>query len=264
MQPLLRADQITYAYPGASHHVLRGCTLSLKKGDLLCVLGPNGSGKSTLLNCLCALLMPEQGEVLFMDKNIHKSSLKSIAQHIGYVAQNPSSAFGYTVMDYVLMGRACKIELFDRPDKADRKAAKEALEAVGIDRLANCLLSEISGGERQLVSIARVIAQNPEIIMLDEPTAHLDCGNQIKMLKLIAQLNHHGFTILVMTHNPDHCVMLNSQVGILNKTGTLRTGSCGAMLSDDTLSALLGTKIHMVYADIVKRNTFVPAGLDSV
>lgn len=264
MQSLLSANHIVYAYPGKSHSVLCGCTLSIKRGDLFCILGPNGSGKSTLLNCLCGLLLPNQGEVLLMDKSIHKLSPKSIARHIGYVSQNQSSAFGYTVMDYVLMGRANMIGLFDRPTKADFEVAKKSLEVVGIACLGNCLLSELSGGERQLVSIARVVAQNPEVIMLDEPTAHLDYGNQIKMLKLIEQLNHHGFSILITTHNPDHCIMLNSQVGILDKTGVLHVGTCEKMLSDDTLSTLLGAEIHMVYADIVKRNTFVLAGLDSV
>lgn len=262
MESFLGANHIAYTYPGNTNYTLSDCTFSVNKGDLLCILGPNGSGKSTLLNCLCGLLTPTMGEILLMGKNIHEMSPKHIAQSIGYVPQSQYSAFGYTVMDYVLMGRAYKIGLFEKPSKIDREIAGEALTVVGIAHLANSFLTEISGGERQLVSIARIITQKPQIILLDEPTAHLDYGNQIKMLKLIKKLNQRGFFVLVTTHNPDHCIMLNSQVGILDKTGVLHVGSSEEMLSDDILSKLFGTKIHMIYADIVKRNTFVFA--DSV
>lgn len=261
MESLFCANHIAYIYPGNTYYTLSDCTLSINKGDLLCILGPNGSGKSTLLNCLCGLLTPTKGEILLMKKSIHEMSPKSIAQCIGYVPQNQYSAFGYTAMDYVLMGRASTIGLFEKPSKADREVAEEALAVVGIAHLANSFLSEMSGGERQLVSIARVISQKPQIILLDEPTAHLDYGNQIKMLKLIKKLNRYGFFILATTHDPNHCVMLNSQVGILDKTGVLHVGTNEEMLSDDILSKLFGTKIHMVYADIVKRNTFVLADL---
>ena len=257
MSSFVEVRHIIYSYPGNTNNTLNNCSLYMKKGDMLCILGPNGIGKSTLLNCICGLLVPKQGEILINNLNINKMTPRSIAQHIGYVQQSQIYSFGYTIIDYVLMGRANNVGLFHKPSEYDRKKAEDALKLVGINHIATALITEVSGGERQLASIARVIAQEPQIILLDEPTAHLDYGNQIRILKLIKTLNKRGYSILMTTHNPDHCIMLNARVGIFDKTGTLTVGICEQMLSDDKLSELFGARIRMVYAESVKRNTFV-------
>lgn len=262
MNSFVEVRHIIYSYPRNGNNTLNDCSLYMKKGDMLCVLGPNGIGKSTLLNCICGLLVPKQGEVLINNINVNEMTPRSVAQHIGYVQQNQIYSFGYTVIDYVLMGCANNVGLFSKPSKSDHQKAERALQLVGINHIANAVISEVSGGERQLASIARVIAQEPQIILLDEPTSHLDYGNQIRILKLIKTLNKSGYSILMTTHNPDHCIMLNAKVGIFDKTGALNVGTCEQMLTEENLSELFGTQIKMVYAESVKRNTFVFKGIE--
>lgn len=262
MNSFVEICHIFYAYPGNRNNTLNDCSFSLRKGDMLCILGPNGIGKSTLLNCLCGLLVPKQGVITIDNHKISEMSTRNIARYIGYVQQSQINSFGYTVIDYVLMGRANNVKLFHKPTYFDRKIAEEALQLVGIRHLATEVITEISGGERQLASIARVIAQKPQIILLDEPTAHLDYGNQMKILKLINALSKSGYSILMTTHNPDHCLMLNTRVGIFDKTGSLNVGTCEQMLTESRLSELFKTQIKMVYAKSVKRKTFVLGSIE--
>lgn len=262
MSSFFKICHITYSYPGNKYNTLNDCSLSMKKGELLCILGPNGAGKSTLLNCICGLLTPKQGDIIINNCKISEMTSKNIAKYIGYVQQSQNYSFGYTVIDYVLMGRANNVGLFHKPSDYDCQKAKEAIQLVGIQHLSNAIITEISGGERQLASIARVVAQEPQIILLDEPTSHLDYGNQIRILKLIKTLNKRGYSVLMTTHNPDHCIMLNARVGIFDKAGLLSIGTCEQMLSENILSTIFQAQIKMVYAESVKRKTFVFEGIE--
>lgn len=261
MSSIIRIQSISFSYPQARRQILDKCTLNVEPGELVSILGPNGAGKSTLLNCACNLLTPQLGEVFLNEKNIKSLDQREIASVIGYVQQNQQSAFAHTVFDYVLMGRANTIGLFQKPTDRDREKAADVLNQMGISHLAEAAVTEISGGERQQAAIARAIVQNPQVIFFDEPTAHLDYGNQINTLRLIGTLQKRGFAIVMTTHNPDHCVMLGGKVAILSKEGRLEVGNSNEILTEERLKRIYNTDLCLTYVDAVDRLTCIPRGI---
>ena len=261
MDNIISVRNIEFSYPSSKRKVLDSCSLSLKEGELISILGPNGAGKSTLLNCACGLLSPQSGDVFLNGKNIKGMDPKQIAKVVGYVQQNQKSVFGYSVFSYVLMGRASSVGMFQRPNKDDEEMVREVLDSMGIGHLSDSLITEISGGERQQAAIARAVIQKPQAVFFDEPTAHLDYGNQVNTLKLIASLRDKGFAVIMTTHNPDHCMMLGGKVAILDKRGILESGDCYRILTEDRLRRVYNTDLCLAYVDEVKRITCVPVGI---
>lgn len=261
MQHIIELRDVAFSYPGSQRRVLDGCSFSIDKGDLISILGPNGAGKSTLLNCACGLLRPQAGTVLLNGKDIATLEQRDIARAIGYVQQQQHSTFAYSVFHYVLMGRAANIGLFRRPSKADEEVVWQVLDSMGLTRLADASVTQISGGERQQAAIARAIVQDPQVVFFDEPTAHLDYGNQINTLRLIAELRHRGFAVIMTTHNPDHCMMLGGKVAILDRDGHLEYGECADVVTEERLEKVYNTQIRLTYIDEVRRVTCVPLGL---
>lgn len=168
--------ELTFSYPGSDKAVLNKASLSLKRGQILSILGPNGAGKTTLLNCMAGLLTADSGRIFLCGKPMESMGKKDIARMVGYVPQVHTPAFNYQVFDFVLMGCAPRVSMFGKPGEEERKYCMQVLEEMGIAGLANRSYMEISGGERQQAMIARAIVQQPEVILFDEPTAHLDYG----------------------------------------------------------------------------------------
>ena len=227
----------------------------------MCLLGPNGAGKSTLLNCLAGLAHPTHGVVEVLGKGVEHYSARSLAKHIGYVRQNISVTYGYTVREYLVMGAAPRIGMFSSPKKEDYERVAEAIEDLSLQKLADRAVSKLSGGERQRVAIARAIVQNPEIILFDEPTSALDYGNQIRVMRTIRQLADRGYAIIMTTHNPDQPILLGGKVAMLNSGGTLAIGDSDKTLTSERLSDLYGTDLHLVYVDEVDRVACVSSKL---
>jgi len=261
MHPIVEVNNAVFSYPTGTRKVLDGCCLTIEPGELVSILGPNGAGKSTMLNCACGLLVPQEGQVLLNGKDIKKMDQKAIAKVIGYVQQNQRAAFAYSVFNYVLMGRASSVGLFQRPSKKDEDMTMEVLESMGIAHLSDSSITEISGGERQQAAIARAIVQNPQVVFFDEPTAHLDYGNQINTLRLIASLQDKGFAVIMTTHNPDHCMMLGGNVAILDRQGFLETGTVEEILTEERLKRVYNTELRLSYVDAVHRVACIPYGL---
>lgn len=257
-KPIIELRSISFSYPNASKKALNNCSLVINEGEMLSILGPNGAGKSTLLNCVCGLLRPQEGEVLLEGKPIGTLSQRQIASTIGYVQQYQQSAFDYSVFDYVLMGRANSIGLFQRPSDRDRQIAKDTMDELGIAYLSDSSVTEISGGERQLAAIARTIVQKPKVILFDEPTAHLDYGNQIKTLKIISSLQKKGYSIVMTTHTPDHCIMLDGNVAVVCQGGTVIVGKSEELITEDLLKKTYNADLKMVYVEEAKRKVCVP------
>ena len=207
-------------------------SFNLEKGVIFCILGANGSGKSTLLNCLVKLLKPKSGAIMLNGRDTREMTYKDIAQVVAYVPQTYSPSFDYAVRDFVVMGRAPYISTFQRPKQADYSIADEAIKMLKLDHLADRPYTQISGGERQQVNIARALVQQPEIIFFDEPTNHLDYGNQLRVLKLMKSFAKKGYAIIMTTHNPDHVILLEGKVGILNQNGLMITGDCSEILDE--------------------------------
>lgn len=227
---------LTIGYPDRT--VGRGLDVALSTGEVLALLGPNGGGKTTLLKTLLGLLKPKAGEVRLGDKPLDNYSIRERARVAAYVPQVHISTFAFTVETVVLMGRTAHGSLFTRPSGQDRAVAHAALERFGIAALASRPYTMISGGERQLVLLARALAQEPQFIVLDEPTASLDFGNQGKVMREIRALAKSGHGVLFTTHDPNHALRAADRAYLLREGTRIADGPVATVLNREQLEAL--------------------------
>ncbi len=239
---------LTFAY-GKREPVLRNVNLTLEEGEILTVLGRNGAGKSTLFSCMLGLAGTYEGEIFLKGKNLKELKEREIASVCGFVPQSHNPTFGFRVIDFVILGCAHSIGLFSHPGEKERENAFEALRILGIEDLAERNYSELSGGERQQVTIARALAAKPEAILFDEPTAHLDFSNQIKVLRVIKDLSERGYTVAVTTHDPNHALILGGNAALFKKDGSVEKGSAEEIVSEEKLSGIYGSDIRIRYAE---------------
>jgi len=241
----LHAENLSFAYPGRDA-VWTNVGLTARPGRVLSILGPNGTGKSTLLLCLAGLIPTRTGRVLAGDRDLASLSRRTTARAIAMVPQTHSPVFAYRALDIVVMGRTPHLGAFASPSDADFHAARSAMETMGIQHLENVSYSETSGGERQLILFARSLAQGADILLLDEPTSHLDFGNQARTLSLIRSLADRGLTVIMTTHFPDHAFEISDQTALLARGRLQAVGATGEVLSPEALSSLygLGVDIH--------------------
>jgi len=223
-----------------------GLNVRLEQGEVLALLGPNGGGKTTLLKTLLGLIPPRGGEVRLMDKPLDALSARERAQLIGYVPQVHQGTFAFTVESVVLMGRTAHGSLFAAPSARDREISHAALERFGIAELAQRAYTEISGGERQLVLLARALAQEPRFIVLDEPTASLDFGNQGKVMREIRALAQAGLGVLFTTHDPNHAMRAATRAFLLRDGACLAEGPVAEVLNAATLEQLYRAPVQIM------------------
>ena len=245
-------NALSFAYPGG-RRVLDRVSLTLKRGEVLSILGPNGAGKSTLLGCMTGALPVSEGAVRLDGRDVRQMGAAEIARLVGFVPQNHSPVFGYTVFEFVLMGRAPLIPTLARPREADRAAAREALAQMGLSHLADRPYTEISGGERQQAVIARAIVRRPQAVLFDEPTAHLDLGNQLRTLRMLKDLSRQGYAIAVTTHDPDHAILLGGRTAVLDRGGRLTVGDAGEIIREDLLCRVYQTDLKLRYVEELDR-----------
>jgi len=241
---MLAVESLAFGYPQRT--VGRDVSFTLDAGEVMCVLGPNGSGKTTLLRTLLGLLPPHAGQILFQQKSLFSLSRAEIARAAGYVPQAHQPYFAYSVRDMVLMGRSAHLGTFSMPGAHDREVAARALESLGIARLADRPVTEISAGERQLALVARALAQEPRLLVMDEPTASLDFGNQVRVLERIAALAGGGIPILFSTHDPDHAFLAAQRALLLAEGRVLALGTPREVIRADTLERLYRVAVQVV------------------
>lgn len=223
-----------------------GLNVRLAQGEVLALLGPNGGGKTTLLKTLLGLIPARAGEVRVMDRPLDTLSAQERARIIGYVPQVHHGTFAFTVESVVLMGRTAHGSLFAAPTAHDREASLAALERFGIAALSQRAYTEISGGERQLVLLARALAQEPRFIVLDEPTASLDFGNQGKVMREIRALAEAGLGVLFTTHDPNHAMRAATRAYLLRDGTCLAEGPVADVLSRETLEQLYRAPVQII------------------
>ena len=252
---LFEVKNISFSYN--DEEIFSDISFSIAKGDVLCILGPNGTGKTTLIKCLNGLHDIDSGEILINGENIKKLSFKQISTHIGYIPQSHVPSFPFKVFDVVLMGRAPYLNLTDSPKESDVKIAQEALETLGIEDLKDKEYTNLSGGERQLVFLARVLCQKPDILILDEPTSHLDFGNQIKLLEIIDNLAKSGLSIIMSSHFPDHAFLSSTKVAIMKNKRFIDFGTPDNVVTEDNLRKAYSIDVKLIELNN-KRKVCVP------
>ncbi|AVY95374.1 ABC transporter ATP-binding protein [Microvirgula aerodenitrificans] len=228
----------------------RDIAFSLAAGEVLCLLGPNGSGKTTFFRTLLGLLPVLAGEVRVCGEAVAGWSRAAFARQVGYVPQAHAGVFPFTVAEVVLMGRLARIGRFSAPSRQDRDIAADCLDMLGILPLHDRVYTAISGGERQLVLIARALAQQPALLVMDEPTASLDFGNQIRVLDHIGRLRGQGMAVLMSTHQPEHALRVADRIALFNAGQVIADGPPAAMITPARLASLYGVSESAVSASL--------------
>ena len=241
---ILEVEHLSFAYR-PERPLFYDVSFAFEQGQVLSILGANGAGKSTLLNCIANLLLPQQGEIRLHGTPLSRLELREISRIIGYVPQSHT------------------LGTFQQPGRADYDLVDATLEEMGLLPLANRPYTELSGGERQQVTIARVIVQQPELILLDEPTNHLDYGNQLRALSMVRALVKRGFGVIMTSHNPDHVLLLGGQVGILGNDGRFLVGNAEEVMTEERLRALYRSDLYLTYVERVGRKVCIPGRLKS-
>ena len=250
----LSVQNLSFSY--GERQVLSDISFTLEKGEFLSVLGPNGVGKSTLFKCILGLLNGYSGKITSGGEELSSMSKRELSRRIAYIPQINRPAFGYTVLDMVLMGTTRQLSPFAQPHRAQVMQALAALERVGAAYLAERDFTHLSGGEQQLVLIARAIAQQAAILVMDEPTSALDYGNQLRVLNLVRELSKEGYAVLLSTHNPQHALTFASRILALSCGRVAALGAPQDVLTRDIVSSLYG--VDVTFADTEGGRVLVP------
>lgn len=245
---ILRIENVEFAYD-ESNTVLRDISFSMERGEIFSLIGPNGCGKTTLLKCINNLLKPGAGSILLNDVDITSMSRREVGKRIGFLPQMHVSAFPFSVLDVAVMGRAPHIGLTSSPTESDFKIAESNLKTLGISHLADNPYTKISGGERQLALIAMVLTQQPDLLLLDEPTSHLDFGNQIRILEMIRTLSKKGFSIMFTTHFPNYAFQLSCKVAMMNDGELIDIGDAKDVITEENLKKIYGVDVNIVHVE---------------
>ena len=254
----LFADEVTFSYRGGPS-VLAGVSVRVPRRSLIGILGPNGSGKTTLLRLLGGLLPPASGTVMLDNTNLQMMSRSAIARRIAIVPQETHLAFEYTVLEMAVMGRYPHLAAFEIEGPGDLEIARNALRVTGTLHLESRLFSTLSGGEKQRVVIAGALAQNPDILLLDEPTASLDLAYQLEIRALLSRLNNERqLTIAVSTHDLNLAATLCRDLVLLNRGRILAAGTTQAMLDPMLIRELYGVDVDITTNTRTGHMTIVP------
>ena len=225
--------------------VLRDVSFHADYGEFWSVLGPNGAGKSTLFRCILGLLRPTSGNILIDDASISSLSARQLARKIAYIPQSHNPVFNFPVLDMVLMGTTARLGSFESPKQKEIREAEDALKQLGIFHLRDRGYGNISGGERQLVLIARAIAQKAKILIMDEPSASLDFGNRLHLMQTVRALARDGYAVIQSTHDPDQAYQYSDRILALYCGGVLATGTPAEVVTEPIISGLYGTGVEV-------------------
>ena len=239
--PILEVKGLSCGY--GKHPILEDISFRIEAGSSASLLGPNGVGKTTLFKTILGFLPRLSGEVLLEGHETSSWSRKEYAQAVAYVPQAHETAFAFTVHDLVLMGRTPALTSLATPGAEDERICCEVIDEMGLSHLAHRPCTELSGGELQMALIARALVQMPRLLIMDEPCANLDLGNQTRVLEKMSQLVGEGLAMLVCTHDPNHAFFLDDNVICLGRDGRTAMGQTRSVLDAATLKWLYGTPI---------------------
>lgn len=256
---MLEIKNLSFSY--GERPVLRDVIMKAEKGELVSILGSNGAGKSTLFRCVLGILGNYSGSIFVNGRDTRGMTVRELAGEIAYIPQMSVSAFNYSAEDIVLMGTTAGLGSLRSPGAKEKKRAEEAMEHMGITELRHRCFHRLSGGERQLVIIARALAQQANILLLDEPASALDFGNQLRILSRARALAREGYTVLQTTHDPEKAYMFSDRMIALKNGRIFAQGSPAEVLTAENIRALYGidTELTSLFDD--KARAVTPRGL---
>lgn len=242
---MLKISNAAYRYGKNTKHVLKDVSFSVHPGECVCILGPNGTGKSTLLKCILHFYPLQSGSIRIDGQDLGSLPVEKRARLLAYVSQSADIVFPYTVREVITMGRTSHMRLGYGASARDGSVVEESMERLGITGMADRYFQTLSGGEKQLVMIARVLAQQAKYLILDEPTSALDYANQIKILQTIQSLTKEGYGILMTSHFPDHALQMSHRALLLSNGIVQKFGSPDDVVTGPNLSELYRAEIDV-------------------
>jgi len=246
MDAIIALEDVRFAYRGVSQYVFCGLDLSIPDGAFAVILGPNGTGKTTLLHLILGYQRPQHGKIYLAGELQEQYTRREMSRLVGLVPQDEAVAFDFSVLEYTLLGRAPYIGPLDMPTDDDVRIAMEALEIAGVAHLCMRSIISLSGGERQLVAIARSLAQQPRILLLDEPTAHLDLSNRNRILCVLRTLNRQGTTVVMSTHDPVAAAAVADFVVLMRDGKVVEAGRPKDVFTAEKLSITYGVPVQVL------------------
>jgi iron complex transport system ATP-binding protein len=239
-------NELSFNYGASLPFSMESFAIEIAEAAVTALLGPNGSGKTTILHLLVGLLKPKGGSIFFYGKPWDEYSSRDLKRLIGLVPQDEEIPFDLSLLEYVLLGRAPHLGLLELPGEKDRLIARSSIETTGLADLQHRSVPSMSGGERQMASIARALSQETEILLLDEPTSHLDIANTRRVLHLMRLLRERGKTVIFTTHDPNAAASISDHVILLREGRVLNAGPIRKVLTSKNLSTTYGTKVQVM------------------
>lgn len=259
----LSVKEASFGYK-KDHLILKNINFELDKSEVLSILGPNGVGKTTLLKCVMNMIKWISGTAYLNEKPIFEIPEKELWKSIAYVPQAKNTAFSFSAYEMVLLGRSSHIGIFSHPSKRDKEIADNAMERIGISHLKNKSCNRMSGGELQMVLIARALAAEPNILILDEPESNLDFKNQLIILDIIKDLSKKSeISCIFNTHYPDHALKVSTHSLILNRDLSFFYGKSDQVINSETLRKSFGVNVHIndTFVDDEKYQHIIPISI---
>ncbi len=247
--PILKIQDLDFSYTPGKPAAVNRVSFSIAPHTATAILGPNGAGKTTLLHLLLGIKHPLKGSIRLNGTSLQEYTRQTLSQWIGLVPQSENLAFEYSVLEYVLLGRAPYLGPLEQPGKEDVEIAREALREIGIEPLTDRSVLALSGGEQQLVTLARALAQKPRILLLDEPTSHLDLANRNVTLRIMDRLRQNGTTVIFTTHDPEAAALVADYLVLMRSGEVLDAGLMEDTFTTPKLSLTYGTPVEVLRFD---------------
>lgn len=255
--PLIEFKKITFGYHPHNRRVLYDFSSSIRDGTVTAVLGPNGVGKTTLIYLTLGWLRPQSGNIILSGKSLNEYSKRERGRWMSLVPQQEHVPFEYSLLEYVMLGRAPYLNPLEMPGNKDYHIAEQSLDVVGLSGVMYKSILKLSVGERQLLLMARALTQQPRVMLLDEPTSHLDLNNKKRLINLLKAQASDGVTVLFTTHEPEVAVALSDQVVLIREGQMLYSGPVDRAMTSDFLSATYGVPVKVVEIDGKKRALWI-------